>query len=350
MLTCDAVRLGAFGALGALLLTGHGALVYIVIVAAVEAIFGAIFEIAEQSATPMLVPPEHMADAVARNSLRGSATGLIGPPISGLLFTVGRALPFLADALSYLLSFIGVALIRTPTQKAASERPTVSPLKGLGEGMRFVFTNSFLRPLLVIASSFNLALTGVMFALILALRLHGVSPTVIGVAEAILGVGGLTGALAAGFLRRRMPLIVLILGICWTAVALLAVDAVFAGTVLSVVPIALVVFLLPAVNSVLLSHLAAITPNEMQGRVISVLTTAAGGLAAVGPIVAGALVDTVGGAGATLFFAGAMTVAALATTFSRGIRQMGPTEKSTTEPGDAEPAVPAAEPPPAEAT
>lgn len=322
MLTCDGLRLVAFAALGALIVTGRESLALIIVAAVIDAACGAVFDIAEYSALPLVVAADDMPDAVARNSVRGSLTGLLGPPLGGLLYGIGRALPFFGDAASYVLSFLGVTLIRTPMQKTGQVKSAVS--SSFAEGLRFVFGVPFLRALMIIASSFNLALGGIMFTLILALRLHGVTPAAIGVAYAILGVGGLLGGMAAGYIRRRTPLQLLIQGICWTGVAFLAADALLAGRALSAVPAACVVFLLPAVNSVLLAHQAAITPNEMQGRVFSVLRTFSRGLAALGPLLAGTLVHAVGGAGAMLFFAAVMAVAALAATLGKGIRDMRP--------------------------
>jgi predicted MFS family arabinose efflux permease len=323
MLFCDAVRFVALGSLGVLVLTGHASLIVIASIAVVEAVCGSVFEIAEASGLPMIVPLEQLPDASARNSVRGAATGLIGPPIGGVLFSVGRALPFLADALSYLLSFIGVALIRTPMQKNLG-RGRSSMVRGLVEGFRFAFTQPFLRARMFIAASFNLAIQSATFCMVLALRLNGVSAGRIGVAVAILGVGGLAGGFAAGFLRRQLSLLVLVRGICWCGVALLGLNAFLAGHLLSAVPIALIFMLLPAINAVMVAYQVKVTPNEMQGRVESVRLTVAGGLATLGPVIAGVLVDSVNIVTATLFSAVAMAVGALVTVFSRGIRELRP--------------------------
>jgi MFS family permease len=332
MLCCDAIRFMALGTLGVAVLTGHPSLIMIASVAVVEAVCTSIFEIAEASGLPMLVPVEQLADASARNSVRGAATGLIGPPIGGVLFSVGRALPFLADALSYLLSFIGVGMIRTPMQKDVAERGRSSILRGLVEGFRFAFRQPFLRARMFIAASFNLAIQSATFCMVLALRLNGVSPGQIGVAVAILGVGGLTGGFAAGFLRRQLSLLVLVRGICWGGVALLGLNALLAGRLISAVPIAIIFMLLPAINAVMVAYQVTVTPNEMQGRVESVRLTVAGGLATLGPLIAGTLVDSVNIVAATIFSAVAMAFGAFVTLFAKGIRELRPIGHDTTPP------------------
>jgi MFS family permease len=343
MLTCDAARLAALGGLGVLVFTGQATLLLIGLAALVEAVCASIFEIAERSALPMVVSAAQMPDAIALNSVRGAATALVGPPLGGALFSISRALPFLADAVSYFLSFIGIFLIRVPMQKDAAERDRVPILLGLRQGIRFVLTNPFLRALMFTAASFNLAITSTIFCLYLALQQNGVSPTKIGIAEAILGLGGLAGGFAAGFLRRHLSLLVLVRGICWGGVALLGFDVLLAGRLISAVPIALVFLLLPAINSVLLSHQAAITPNEMQGRVVSVHLAFAGGLATLGPFIVGVLVHGPGVPAAMIFSPAVLAVGALVTTFSRGIREMRMVDAEADAEADA--AVQAAEQP-----
>jgi predicted MFS family arabinose efflux permease len=331
MLCCDAARLIAFGGLGVLVLTGHASLILIALAAVVEAVGGAIFQIAEASALPMIVPVEQLADASARNSVRGASTGLIGPPIGGFLFSVASALPFLADALSYLLSFIGIAMIKTPMQKDVAERQRAPILRGLADGFKFAFTQPFLRAQLFIATSFNLAIQSATFCLILALRLNGASSGEIGVAYTILGIGGLAGGFVAGFLRRQLSLLALIRGICWGGVTLLGFNTLLVGHLVSAVPIALIFVLLPAINAVMVAYQVTVTPNEIQGRVLSVRLTVAGGLATLGPVITGLLVHSVSTEAAMIFSAAVMAVGALVASFSKGIRDMRPAEPNPTE-------------------
>jgi hypothetical protein len=50
------------------------------------------------------------------NSKQGT-TALVGPSLSGVLYTLGTMFPFLSDALSYLISIVTMMLIRTPFQQ-----------------------------------------------------------------------------------------------------------------------------------------------------------------------------------------------------------------------------------------
>ena len=201
MLGCDLARLVAFAGLGAAVVAGQANLVVIIVIAVVDAVGGTLFGTAERAALRTIVPAAQLPAAVARNEARSYATSLVGPSLGGLLFGLGHALPFLINALSYLTSMTGVALIRRPLQ--AERQETIDGYAGaLTEGLTFVFGNPSLRAVLLIAAPLNFAFTGVVFTVIVSLQRHGTPPAVIGLTETILGVGGLVGAFAAPALQR----------------------------------------------------------------------------------------------------------------------------------------------------
>jgi MFS family permease len=321
MIICDAARLVAYTGLGVLILTGHTSLVAIVVTAVVDAIGSTIFGTAETSALRNVVPMASLPIAVARNEARMASSALVGPPLGGLLYSVSRAVPFLGDAASYLLSLIGISLIRVPLQEERT-KPAGTPLTELKEGLRHCVNEPFVRAAMIIAPPLNLAFSGIMFAAVIILRKHGVAPALIGTVDTIIAVGGLLGAICAGTMMKWFKVRTLIMGICWFAVVLFASAALFTSSILIAVPIALAIFLSPACNSALFGYLAAITPDELQGRVMSVIFTAAQSLAVFAPLLAGVFYDWLGPVGTVLAFAGAVAIAALVATTSKGIRQM----------------------------
>ncbi len=323
MLICDAVRLVAFAVLAAMVATGHAGLAVIIVVAVIDAACGSMFNTTEHAALRSIVPAAQLPAAVARNEARSYGTILAGPPLGGILFGITHALPFVGNAVSYLASLIGVALIRRPLQGERDENPP-GHAAALAEGVRFVFRNPFLRAVVVIAAPLNFALIGTTFTIIVTLQQHGVAPGVIGLTETIIGVGGLVGAFAAPLLQRWFPFARLIRGICWSAAAVLLISAVLTGTVAAAVPVGVAVFLGPACNAALFGYQAAITPDRLQGRVLSVIFLVAMSAAAVAPLLAGVLVTTWGPSAAILVFAASVAVGALIASLSPGIRSMRP--------------------------
>lgn len=319
MIAADAFRMALYTLFACALLTGEAGLGVIVAVVACSAAATAVFSTAEHAAIRNLVRPDQIGPAVARNEARSYGTSLAGPPLGGLLFGIGRALPFAGNALSFLLSLVAVLWVRRPLQQP---RPEASPPAGVSavQGLRFVLGHPFLRALLLIAAPLNMAFTGMVFSLTLSLRRAGLSPFLIGLAGTIFAVGGFLGAFAAPALQRMLRLPVLLTLLCWATAALMAVSALLSTTILAAVPMAVAVFLGPTANAALFGHQAALTPDHLQGRVVSVLLLAAGSAAALAPALAGALLGRWGGATAMLVFSALVSVAAVAAGCSRGIR------------------------------
>jgi hypothetical protein len=97
-------------------------------------------------------------------------------------------------------------------------------------------------------------------------------------------------------------------------------------SVAAAIPVALAVFLGPASNAALFGHQAAITPDRLQGRVVSVIVVVATSVAAAAPLLAGALITLWGPPVSVLVFAATVAGAAVAATTSRGIRTVQPVQ------------------------
>ena len=326
MLVSDVVRLVAYVALAVVVLRGDVTLPLVVAVTVIGAACNALFGTAEHSALRNIVWPAQLPEAVAANEARAYGTSLAGPPIGGLLFGLAHALPFVGNAVTFLMSLIGIALVRRPLQEPRDD-PPAGHAAAMAEGLRFVFGNPFLRAILLIAAPLNLAIHGIIFTIIVTLQRHGTPAAVIGTVETIVAVGGLLGALAAPALHRRLRLPVLIRGICWTAACFLAFSALFTTSVAAAIPIAAAVFLGPASNAALFGHQAAITPDRLQGRVVSVVIVVATSVASTAPLLAGLMITAWGSRVAVLVFASAVAGSAVAATVSRGIRSMRPVQE-----------------------
>ncbi|QDP97294.1 MFS transporter [Microlunatus elymi] len=329
LLACDAIRLAAFAILAASLVLGHGSVLLIAVVALIESVCSAAFEGAAMAAIRNLVPLNQVSTAVARDEARNHAVSLVGPPIGGALFGLGRALPFLADAVSYLLSIVGLLAIRRPMQEDNRDREASSGVRDLIEGLRFTFTQPFLRATMLIAAPLNLAVNGMLFGILLLLQRHGTPPALIGTVETIVGIGGLVGAVAAGSLMRRFSVPTLVRGITMIGVPLMLAVLPLATTPLAAAPIAALVLISPPLNASLFGHLAAVTPDRMQGRVISAVSTAAMGLAALAPMLAGVLTEHFGARGVVIGFTVVFAVSTGVALVAKGIRELEPIKQAT---------------------
>ncbi|MFI9272174.1 MFS transporter [Kitasatospora sp. NPDC052896] len=321
MIFCDVFRLVVYAVLACAVEAGAAGLAVILAVVAGSAAATAVFSTAEHAAVRSLVGQDQIVTAVARNEARAYGTSLVGPPLGGLLFGLGKALPFFGNALSFLLSLSAVLCIRRPLQQP---RPATAPSGGGpgGEGLRFVLGSPFLRALLVIAAPLNMAFTGMIFAMTISLRRSGLSPVLVGLVSMIIAVGGLLGAIAAPALQRRLRLPTLITVICWSTAVLMALSVLVSTSIVTAVPLAAALFLGPTANAALFGYQAAVTPDHLQGRVVSLLLLAATSAAALAPALAGVLLAHVPGRTAMLVFPLLVAASALVATFGRGIRSM----------------------------
>ncbi|WP_127503509.1 MFS transporter [Actinoplanes solisilvae] len=318
LIICDVVRLAVYATLTAAVLTDRAGLVLICVVAVLDAGASAVFSTAEDASLRSIVPLEQLPDAVARNEARSYGTALAGPPLGGFLFGLGHTIPFAANFISSAVSIVAILFIRKPLQAPREDQPQAYGA-ALAEGVRFVLSHPFLRALMLVAAPLNFAITGVIFTLIVALQRNGTNPAVIGLTETIVAAGGLLGAFCAPAIQRRLSLVTLVRSICWIAALLLTASAFLTSSIAAAIPLGLTVLLGPAANAALFGFQAAITPDRLQGRVISVIMVAATSLAATAPLLSGILLAWGGPTTAVLFFAAAVAGSAFIATAGRGL-------------------------------
>jgi MFS family permease len=321
MLVSDVVRLVLFALLGAAVVTGHLSMPLIFAVVCGEAVFDVLFSPAEIAAVAQLVPAQQLPDAFARNEARSYGASMLGPPLGGLLYGIGRVAPFLFDAFSFLVSFVAVAAIRRPVQSERDTAPVQSVASDIVEGVRHVLRSPFLRAVLLVATPVNFGVTGALFTVTVGLRQHGVSATVIGLAQGAIAVGGLLGAMVAGRLQRRASVRALVIWIDAVLLGCVSLAGLLLPHLLLVVPLAAGLFLSPAINAALFGRLAATTPDHLQARVTSVIFLGASAAASLAPLAAGVVIEYVSAAVAMQMCAFAMLVATVGALVSRGLRE-----------------------------
>src|SRR6266496_4520067 len=104
MILCDMGRaLNLMSVLAALML-GHLTVIQLCINALVEGTFFVFFNLAEVACLPRVVAKEQLPAATAQNESTMGMTTLLGPLLGGALYGLQQALPFLADAISYVVS------------------------------------------------------------------------------------------------------------------------------------------------------------------------------------------------------------------------------------------------------
>jgi MFS family permease len=165
-----------------------------------------VFEIASQAYLPAIVRREQLVEANAKLQGVTVAAQSAGPSIGGALVTfVSAPVAILADAVSFLVS--GLLIASIPTRYEAPQDPSPSATtrrSELREGARYVFSDPYLRPLLLSHALANLML-GLLWAIVIvyAVRVLGLSAATIGAVLSLGHIGGFAGAVFARRIAER---------------------------------------------------------------------------------------------------------------------------------------------------
>lgn len=271
------------------------------------------FDTSSEAIIPSLVEADRLPSANARlQAVEFVGNAFVGPPLGAFLFTVAAAAPFFVDGALVLVAAALVFMIPGSFRSEVTE--TGSLVRGVGSSLKWLWGQRVVRTLTFLAGTTNLFMFGIIAIFVLfAQERLGVSDTGYGVLLAMLGVGGLAGAMIAPRVLRvlgpgntvRSTLLVQIVGVL---VFSQLTNAVQAGVLL---------FLFAAGtaswNVVAVSLRQSLTPDALRGRVAGAARTLAWGTQPLGALIGGA-VASIAGLQAPFYVAGvglfvAMTLA-----------------------------------------
>ena len=281
-------------ALAALALTGAATLPLVFLLAVLSGVAQVFDAPGRQALTYQLVGGDELPNAVALNSSLFNMSRVVGPAIAGVLIAaVNVGACFVVNALSFLAVLAGLLAMRTDELYPVKRGVRATVLGDVREGIAFVRQSRDLR--LVLAIVTVMSAVGFNFNVILPLlassTLH-TGPRTFGVLSAAFGAGALAGALVTATLGRASwkGMLVGLFGFSTAMLALAPLHAVWSCGVL--------LFLVGGSFTLLTANANAIiqtgAPHHLRGRVVSLYLFAFAGLAPVGGIVAGWLVQ-VGG-------------------------------------------------------
>lgn len=289
MLAADAVRAVALGTLAAAILADALPFWLIPAAAFVQGIGSAVFRAAEPGALKAVVPRAQLPAAIGVIEARHSTVLLLGPPAGGALFGLGRAVPFVADTLSYAFSLLSLALMRTPFQEVR-ERDRTPIGKQVAEGFRFLWHEPFVRTTTFLYGIGNFSIPGLILTLIVVAEDDGLSSGQVGLLLGLFGAGTLLGAVASPLFRRLFTVRTIMLLEFWTGL-LTAAFLVVPSVWVLLAALTIQGITLPVTNSVVDSYRIGIIPDRLLGRVETVQSQIALAIAPLGPLVAGLLLS-----------------------------------------------------------
>ncbi|UQA94001.1 MFS transporter [Streptomyces halobius] len=344
MLGCEAAQILVFGYLALSLWTGAPSLTALVLLALVNGAATAMMLASGEALLPTVVGEEKLSGAVALNSARTYAGQLAGTSAGGFLLALKNAFPFAAGALAHLLSFGLLLFLRPPAT------PPRKPYKGnrvreLSQGIRWIARHPFLRLTLLYAVATNLFFGVIYFIVIASAKTSGMNSGLIGVMAALLGVGGLLGALAAPALQRVLTGSRAVFAVLCVFAVLTVGIALLPGGYLIGILLGAIAFAAPTANAAITTYQLLLTPDAQRGRVMSVANVVSGVGGAIAPLVGGVLFDLTSRLVGLLSCAGVVSLLALSAVLSptmRGFTPPAPEDDAAEDVPDESPSAPPA--------
>ncbi|HET8841436.1 MAG TPA: MFS transporter [Ktedonobacteraceae bacterium] len=320
MLICDTGRAIAMGSIPIAIWFERLSFLQLCLVALVEGTLMTFFSIAELTCLPHIVSKEQLPAATAQNQAIDSASWTVGPFLGGLLYGLGRSVPFLMDALSYVCSVLGLLFVRAHFQDERTE-PTRKIWHEIGEGFLWLWHEPVLRFLAILACGLIMPSIGFSLILITLAQNQHASSLVIGILFASGGVGSILGAFLTDPLQKRFTFGQLTIGTAWVwAVSWLAL-AIAPNTLILGFANAVSFIIVPIYMSTQFSYRLIVIPDALQGRVQSIYRLLSFGSQPLGLALTGFLIQWLGPIWTVVVLFFPQGIFALAATLYRPLRE-----------------------------
>jgi predicted MFS family arabinose efflux permease len=332
MVVSDLGRALAVGSIPAAMALDSLTLAHIYIVCFVEGSLFVFFNIAEVAALPRVVPRAQLPEATAYNEAGFGVANIVGPSMGTILYqTLGRAVPFIVDTLTYLVSLASLLAMKTEFQRESA--PAKRDLREeIAAGLRWLWSKLLIRFMAFLTGGINFVNGGTALILIVMAKELGAQPVDIGLIFSIGGIGGIVGSLLGGQIQRRFSFGQVIVGVTWALALLFPLYLVVPRFVLLGVVSALTYMTGPIYNVVQFSYRLALIPDSLQGRVNSTFRLLAFGFIPVGAAAGGFLLERIGSTATVGVFAAVYLLMAIATTFNGHVREAQPLAEITAAP------------------
>ncbi len=308
MLASDIVRFFMCGLLLALVLTGTVNLWALYVIALAFGLVGGFFQPAAGAVMPTLVQSGQLQTANALYQGSSQLLGFVGPMLAGAVIaafggasagiggpgSLGVAIAFGVDAVSFLVSILTLWLMRVPAPvRAQVEQKAENVLESIRDGIGFVWQDSVMRMLFIVMAAANMFFVGpieVGIPVLARLRLpEGVAAY--GIIIAAYAGGNLVGTILSGMIPPGPRFK------AFTIVSLFGFGLALApfGWIPSTIVGFSILFLLGIGNGylsiVLITLLQKRTPPAMMGRMMSLLILSNVGLVPISQALSGFVIS-----------------------------------------------------------
>ncbi|HYH12366.1 MAG TPA: MFS transporter [Thermomicrobiales bacterium] len=236
---------------------------------------------ASQAFVPELVDREDLPEAIALNSAVFNATRIVGPAFAATAIAAfGLASAFLINAAALLIS-LGILMTFRGLVVRRPKPPKQAGTSALKVGVAYVRGREDLIGLVLLTAvlSFLVFPNAIVLMPLYIKEVLGSSDSWVGIMLSVIGVGSLAGSFtllrgskleeAAGR-RMRISLIGLVVGLVWLAVA--------SNPYVAIPGVAILGYSFTLSNSQIQTRVQQIAPDDLRGRVLSIVSLAFNGV------------------------------------------------------------------------
>jgi MFS family permease len=322
MMWCDTGRVVALASIPLALALGHLMAAQLYLVAMLEGVLATFFDLAQAASIPRVVRKEQLPAAIAQQEVTGGVVTLLGPSLGGALYGLARSLPFLADAISYVASVCSLVFVRTPLQEMRSTPPGKLHME-IAAGMIWLWRHPVFRSIALLMGGLVFVDDGMRLIIIVLAQDQGASSLTIGLIFGMGGIGGIVGALLGAQVQRRLSFGRIIIGAFWAFALIWPLYALAPSPFVIGVILACFWLIDEIYDVVQISYRRAQVPDALQGRVNSAYRVVIYSLIALGNVLTGYLLQSVGPFWTIALFAACLVLLALGATLNAPVWKAG---------------------------
>ncbi len=336
MIICDVGRALTLASIPLAMLFNVLTLWQLYLASLVEGSLFVFFNIAQVAALPRVVEKAQLPEASAQNEAGFGVAGIVGPTFGTFLYgNLGQGIPFVADAISYVVSVTSLAFIKTQfqlervvTQRDPSTGSGRSLRAEIAEGLSWLWHQPLIRYIAILTGGLNLVNSATALIVIVLAKALGAQDSEIGLIFSVSSMGGIAGSIIGGFIQKRFKFGQVIIGTVWFSALVFPLYAIAPHFLILGVLAALIWMMGPVYNVVQFSYRLALIPDALQGRVNSTFRLLAFGFNPLGAALAGILLERIGSIPTVIVFSLWYLFLALLTTFNAHVRNARPIEEA----------------------
>jgi MFS family permease len=265
----------------------------IISMAIMEEILEVFAMLAERRYVRALVEPRHTSSALVQMETRTHVVVLAGRPVGGLLFELSPILPFLADAISFIVSVSALLGIRNKQIGPPAQVSRTQLIREVRAGINWLRVDRFSRNATLLWACMTIISQALIMIFLAEAHSRQLSSATIGIVLAASGLGGAFGALAGS----KLPVLgkqsrIKIQPYIWSVALLTLAISRPSWQIPCMVLVMIVLGFTGAMGNVELdTYLNQRVPEGMLARVTSIGRLMSFSACAIGPILGGILIE-----------------------------------------------------------